>query len=123
VSERRVLHVELEVGNRLVDLVAIHLTSRLPHGPPLQLLRLRQLLPAAGRPSIVAGDCNFWGPPTSAILRGWRRAVRGRTWPAPRPHSQIDHILVRGNIDVADGRVLAPVGSDHLPIRAQLRLG
>jgi endonuclease/exonuclease/phosphatase family metal-dependent hydrolase len=118
---RRVLHLELDVDEHPVDLVAVHLTSRLPFGPPRQLRRLAALLPAPGRPGIVTGDCNFWGPPASALLPGWRRGVRGRTWPAPRPHSQIDHVFVR-DLDVVESRVLPHVGSDHRPVRARLRI-
>lgn len=122
VAERRVLHVEVDVEGRPVDLVAVHLTSRLPHGPPLQLRRLARVLPTADRPGILAGDCNFWGPATSALLPGWRRAVRGRTWPARHPHSQIDHIFVRDGVEVVESAVLPPVGSDHRAVRAHLRI-
>jgi len=122
VRSRRVLHLELAVEGQPVDLVAVHLTARLPHGPPQQLWRLARALPAGDRPTVVAGDCNFWGPPTVTLLGGWRRAVRGRTWPADRPHSQIDHVLVRGRISVAEGDVLPAVGSDHRPVRARLTL-
>jgi endonuclease/exonuclease/phosphatase family metal-dependent hydrolase len=122
VPERRVLHLEVLADGMLVDLVGVHLTSRLPYGPPIQLRRLAQLLPPPGRPAVVAGDCNFWGPPTSMLLPGWRRAVRGRTWPAPRPHSQIDHVFVRGGVEVLAARVLPPVGSDHCPVRVRLRV-
>lgn len=122
VRDRRVLHVELDVDGRPVDLVAVHLSSRLPHAPPLQLRRLARVLPPPGRPGIVAGDCNFWGPPTAALLRGWRRTVRGRTWPAHRPHSQIDHVLVRGPVEALGGEVLPPIGSDHRPVRVRLRV-
>lgn len=122
VAQRRVLHLEVDVDGRPVDLVAVHLTSRLPHGPPMQLRRLAGAIPPADRPGIVAGDCNFWGPPVSWLLPGWRRSVRGRTWPARRPHSQIDHVLVRGGIEVVDAEVLPPAGSDHRAVRARLRV-
>jgi endonuclease/exonuclease/phosphatase family metal-dependent hydrolase len=118
--DRAALHLELDVDGRAVQLVAVHLTSRLPHGPPLQLRNLRRQLPPP--PAVVAGDFNFWGPPVRALLPGWRRAVRGRTWPARAPHSQIDHVLVRGDVTVIAGEVLPAVGSDHRPVRAQLRL-
>jgi len=123
VPARRVLHLELDVAGQPVDLVAVHLTSRLPHGPPLQLRRLARVLPRSDRPAVIAGDCNFWGPPVSALLPGWRRTVRGRTWPANRPHSQIDHVLVRGPIETTDAAVLPAAGSDHLPVRVALRIG
>jgi endonuclease/exonuclease/phosphatase (EEP) superfamily protein YafD len=71
---------------------------------------------------VVAGDCNFWGPGVVAVMRGWKRAVLGRSWPADKPHSQIDHILVRDDIEVLTGEVLPATPSDHRPIRARLRL-
>jgi endonuclease/exonuclease/phosphatase family metal-dependent hydrolase len=118
------LHVVLDVAGTAVDLVGVHLTSRLPHGPPTQMRRLRPQLPAEGRPAVLAGDWNFWGPGVTTFMSGWRRTVRGRTWPASRPHSQIDHILVRRDdgIDVVDSSVLPAVGSDHRPVRATLRV-
>jgi endonuclease/exonuclease/phosphatase family metal-dependent hydrolase len=119
--ERGALHVELDVDGHPVDLVAVHLTSRLPHGPPLQMRRLRPQLPPSGRSAVIAGDHNFWGPGVLASYPGWRRAVRGRTWPAIGPHSQIDHILVRDDTEVRGGEVLPDVGSDHRPVRARLR--
>jgi endonuclease/exonuclease/phosphatase family metal-dependent hydrolase len=121
--ERGGLHVGLDVGGTTVDLVGVHLTSRLPYGPPIQLRRLRRQLPDPGAPAVVAGDCNFWGPGVLAFLPGWRRTVRGRTWPASRPHSQIDHILVRDGTAVVDAEVLPAVGSDHRPVRATVRVG
>jgi endonuclease/exonuclease/phosphatase family metal-dependent hydrolase len=122
--ERGGLHVVLDVGGTKVDLVGVHLSSRLPYGPPIQLRRLAAQLPPPGRPGIVAGDCNFWGPGVQSFLPGWQRTVRGRTWPAGRPHSQIDHILVRAvdGTEVLHSEVLPAVGSDHRPVRARLRV-
>jgi endonuclease/exonuclease/phosphatase family metal-dependent hydrolase len=119
---RAALHLELDLDGKSLQLVAVHLTSRLPHGPPLQLTRLRRQLPEPPPAAILAGDFNFWGPPVRAFLPGWRRAVVGRTWPARLPHSQIDHVLVRGEIDVVSGEVLPDVGSDHRPVRVRLRV-
>ena len=117
---RTALRVEVDVEGRPLDLVAVHLTSRLPQGPPIQLRRLAAAL-RDDEPDVIAGDCNFWSPGVRGFLRSWRRAVRGRTWPAHRPHSQIDHILVRREISVRGGEVLRDVGSDHRPVRAELR--
>jgi endonuclease/exonuclease/phosphatase family metal-dependent hydrolase len=55
-------------------------------------------------------------------MQGWDRPVRGRTYPSHRPHSQIDHVLVRGGIESIEGEVLAATPSDHRPVRARLRL-
>ena len=119
---RTALHVELDVEGTPLRLVAVHLTSRLPHGPPIQLRRLARALPPPDVPAVVAGDCTFWGPGVRMFLRGWQRAVRGRTWPARVPHSQIDHVLVRPGIEVVRAEVLDDLGSDHLPVRVELRL-
>ena len=118
--DRGGLHVVLDVDGTEVDLVGVHLTSRLPYGPPIQLRRLHPQLPPPGRPAIVAGDCNFWGPGVQTFLPGWKRTVRGRTWPASRPHSQIDHILVRPGTEVVHAEVLPAAGSDHRGVRATL---
>jgi len=117
---RCALRVEVALPGGPVELVGVHLTSRLPHGPPIQLAQLRGKLPQQAR-SLVVGDLNFWGPPAVALLRGWHRAVRGRTWPAHRPHSQIDHVLVREGVQVLEASVLPNVGSDHRPVRVRLR--
>ena len=120
-TTRAALRLELDVGGEPLELVVVHLTSRLPHGPPIQLARLRRQLPPRERRAVLVGDLNFWGPPAAALLPGWRRAVRGRTWPAHRPHSQIDHVLVRDDIEESEGEVLADLGSDHRPVRVRLR--
>jgi endonuclease/exonuclease/phosphatase family metal-dependent hydrolase len=120
VAERHALLTEVEVDGDHVTIAAVHLSFALPNAVA-QLRRLGGHLPHH-RPTVVVGDCNLWGPPARAVLGRHRRAVRGRTWPAQRPHSQLDHILVSDGIDVVAGEVLAAAGSDHLPIRASLRL-
>ena len=121
---REVVHVVVEGDDDAsqLDVMGVHLTSRLPHGPPLQLRRLAAALPPRGRATLVAGDCNFWGPPVSALLGdGWRRAVTGRTRPARRPHSQIDHVLLRPrDVRVLDAAIGPDVGSDHRPLRLRV---
>ena len=118
---RCALHLSLDVGGRNLDLIAVHLSSRLPYAPPMQIRNLRRRLPPPDRRAVIVGDFNLWGPAVTALLPGWRRAVRGRTWPAHRPHSQIDHVLVRNGVEVVDAAVLDEVGSDHRPVRVTLR--
>ena len=119
---RRLPQIELDGDGTPLRIVGVHLTSRLPHGPVLQLRRLGRLLPPAGTPTVVAGDCNFWGPPAVALLGGgWQRTVTGRTWPARLPHSQLDHVLVRpGEVEASEPEVLDAWGSDHRPVRVRL---
>ena len=120
---RSALMCTLDVHGLEVDVVGVHVSSRLWTFAPIRQLRsLRPQLPARERTAIVAGDFNFWGPGVVAMLPGWRRSVRGATYPAHKPHSQIDHVLVRDNVTVLSGEVLPKTPSDHLPIRARLRV-
>jgi endonuclease/exonuclease/phosphatase family metal-dependent hydrolase len=120
---RSALSCTIDIEGTDVDVVAVHTSSLLwKLGPVRHLRALRPLLPTRDRVAIVAGDCNLWGPGVVAILPDWRRAVLGRTYPAHRPHSQIDHVLVREGIEVVSGEVLAETPSDHRPVRARLRL-
>jgi endonuclease/exonuclease/phosphatase family metal-dependent hydrolase len=65
---------------------------------------------------------NLWGPPVISYVRGWRRSVTGRTWPADRPHSQLDHVMVTPPVAVTGARIGEFAGSDHRPVLATLSL-
>ncbi len=121
-ARRAALVLRLETPSGEVTVVGTHL-SHFTHGSLRQLARLRASLPSAGAEGVLAGDMNLWGPPVSALLPGWRRAVRGRTWPSSRPLAQLDHILVTKSVRVIEGRVVALHGSDHLPVRVRLSVG
>jgi endonuclease/exonuclease/phosphatase family metal-dependent hydrolase len=119
---RRALSLKVSLGETQFEIIGVHTSSKLWQLAPVQHLRtLRDHIPEGG-PQVLAGDFNFWGPAVSVGLRGWHRPVRGRTYPSKSPHSQIDHVLVRGGIDPIAGEVLAETPSDHRPIRARLRL-
>ena len=70
--------------------------SHITHGSPLPSTGgsagcSRQPTNAA----VLAGDMNLWGPPVTSYLPGLAAGpATGRTWPAHRPHSQLDHVLV-----------------------------
>jgi endonuclease/exonuclease/phosphatase family metal-dependent hydrolase len=122
-GSRSALVCTLDIDGTELDLVAVHVSSRVWTLAPARHLRaLRPQLPPTDRTAIIAGDCNLWGPPVEMLLPGWRRAIRGRTFPAHRPHSQIDHVLVRDDVSVQWGEVLAETPSDHRPVRARLQL-
>jgi endonuclease/exonuclease/phosphatase family metal-dependent hydrolase len=120
-ARRVALVVQVETGSGPLTVVGTHM-SHLTDGSPLQFLRLRRALPSATGPAVLVGDMNIWGPPLSHFLPGWRRAVRGRTWPAWRPLAQPDHILVTPAVGVVRGEVVRVGGSDHWPVRARLTL-
>jgi endonuclease/exonuclease/phosphatase family metal-dependent hydrolase len=124
-ARRFAVVVEIDVGGGTpLTVVGTHM-AHITYGAPIQFFRLsraiRRVVPSG--PCILAGDMNLWGPPLVAFFPGWRRALRRKTWPAWRPHSQVDHILVRGPLTVEGGEVLAPMGSDHLPLRVRLTVG
>jgi endonuclease/exonuclease/phosphatase family metal-dependent hydrolase len=123
-ATRAVAMVEVKVGGVDLAIGGTHM-SHLSSGSPLQYQRLRQKMvhEVGAGPAVLCGDMNLWGPPTELLLRGWRRAVVGRTWPAWRPHSQVDHILVTGPLTVLEAAVLPDFGSDHRAVRVRLGVG
>jgi endonuclease/exonuclease/phosphatase family metal-dependent hydrolase len=122
IGHRGIVRLDVETSAGPVAMLGTHM-SHLSKGSPVQFRRIRIATNEIMIPAVLAGDMNLWGPPLVAQLPGWRRAVKGRTWPSWFPHSQPDHILVRGPIRVVSGEVLATRGSDHLPVRARLAIG
>jgi endonuclease/exonuclease/phosphatase family metal-dependent hydrolase len=118
-ARRVAIRCDVEVDGRPLAAIGTHM-SHLSQGSPLQYLRLRRLLPPTSQPAVLAGDMNLWGPPVSAAFPGWRRAVRGRTWPAHRPHSQLDHVLVTPSVTAVEAAVAPDLGSDHRAVRVVL---
>lgn len=120
-ASRAVIRCTTALGGGELTVHGTHM-SHITHLSPAQYRRLARLLPPLDRPAVVAGDMNMWGPPASSFFRGWRRAVVGRTWPAHRPHSQLDHVLVTPALRVIDARVADGTGSDHRPVVVTLAL-
>lgn len=121
-KNRTALHLQLNIDGAPLDLIALHLSANVVYGPSMQLRRIRPQLPE-NRPTIIAGDFNLGPRGLSLLLRRWRPAVSGATWPAPRQFVQLDHILVSPEIEVLDGAVCDDLGSDHRPVRARVRFG
>jgi len=155
VIRKGLLLTELDVFGRRVIVINTHLLANYaadwsPESSYAQLedRQLQQLADVVdgldpGLPLVVAGDLNVpsgtWLADRFVRRTGLRDAFDGRgarTWrPAPTegPQNDIDHVLVRGPVEVsarlcfqddvrlADGRTM-PI-SDHLGISASLRLG
>lgn len=120
-SDRAVLALEVEVDGSSLPVRGTHL-PHLEYGAHLSTRGLRRALPPTDGPAAFIGDMNMWGWTIDRMVpQGWRRAVRGKTWPSHRPHSQIDHLLITPSVQVVWGEVGPDLGSDHLPIRARLR--
>jgi endonuclease/exonuclease/phosphatase family metal-dependent hydrolase len=119
---RVLLQAEIDVDGTNLTVVGTHFTH-LEQGAVLQAPALRRGLPPTDRAAAFVGDMNMWGWTIDLMTPpGWWRAVRGKTWPANRPHHQIDHLLVTPSVEVVAAEVLPHLGSDHLPIRARLRV-
>ncbi len=106
-------------GGRAPRVANTHLTHRF--SSPVQLLLLAGRLAAGTEPTVITGDLNMPGAATM-VAAGYRRALRGPTYPAHRPVLQLDHFLMGPRISADGAEVLIGVGSDHLPIRAHLRI-
>ena len=126
---RNARSIRIAPAGREIDVTAFHPSSKLWYGAPVQQLRslagaLRSHeIDGRHRPAIIAGDANMWRTWLPALLPGWRLTARGRTFPSWKPHSQIDHILLRGAIDEVASCVLpySPT-SDHRAVMASVRL-
>ena len=120
-ADRAVLSFTVVVDGSPLEVRGTHL-PHLEYGAHLSTRGLRRALPGIDGPAALIGDMNMWGWTIDRMVpRGWRRVVRGKTWPAHRPHSQIDHLLVTPSVAPVWGEVGPDLGSDHLPIRARIR--
>jgi endonuclease/exonuclease/phosphatase family metal-dependent hydrolase len=120
---RAAMVVDLTVDHHQISVIGTHM-SHLQFGSHRHYASLKKRLRTGeARPdAVLLGDMNLWGPPVRIFLPQWHRAVKGPTWPAGQPHSQIDHILVRGAIEIVRGEVRPNSGSDHRPVVAELAL-
>jgi endonuclease/exonuclease/phosphatase family metal-dependent hydrolase len=121
-SSRVVLLAEVDVDGTNLTVVGTHF-SHLEFGAPLHARALRRAMPPADRPAVLLGDMNVWGWAVAAMVpSGWRRTVRGKTWPSRRPRHQLDHIVATPSVEVIRAEVLPHLGSDHRAVRARLRV-
>jgi endonuclease/exonuclease/phosphatase family metal-dependent hydrolase len=121
-GRRWALRVQVDVGNaRHISVTTFHATHYFPLAP-LHHRRLARALRGSTR-SVVCGDFNLWGPLAGLAFRGWQRPVRGRSYPAHRPHSQIDHMFITSDLVINHAEVIGEVGSDHRPVRVRVETG
>lgn len=115
--EPRVLWAGRTAG---VSVVTTHLSTE----NSLAVRQLRIVVDTASAlpaPQVIAGDLNLESPDLGyAFDAGFRRAGALETWPRKHPRRGIDHILVRGDVEVVSAEApLLPV-SDHRPLVADL---
>ena len=130
-EQRGLLHVHVQVQNRLVHAIVVHL-GLIPGSRVRQVQRLQQFIEREvppGSPVVVAGDFNDWGAQIKRMLSGFGLyefdAPRAFTYPARLPLVQLDHVYVRGleplGLHVPRGRIWWRM-SDHLPLIAEFKL-
>jgi endonuclease/exonuclease/phosphatase family metal-dependent hydrolase len=120
-AHRAVVAFEVAVDGSPLQVRGTHL-PHLEYGAHLTTRGLRRTLPRVEVPAAFIGDMNMWGWTIDRMVPpGWRRVVRGKTWPAHRPQHQIDHLLVTPSVEAVWAEVGPDYGSDHRPIRARLR--
>lgn len=119
---RALIIARLNDGEHSFFVLAVH-GSHITHGSYKLYRRINRIAGGldTALPIIIAGDFNCWRPLLRFFLPGWRTLVRARTWPAHRPHSQIDHILGRGPWQ-KEGGGTSNGGSDHLALFADVTL-
>ncbi len=124
--------VDLKLGPHPLRIVAAHLG--LLRGS--RLMQARALAEAHregdGRPTILMGDLNEWRVGSRSSLLPLARAMGGHaapgipSFPAGMPVLSLDRVLTCTAADVLEiaphSSPLARIASDHLPVRARLRL-
>jgi endonuclease/exonuclease/phosphatase family metal-dependent hydrolase len=118
---RVALRVTLATPAGPLDVTTTHL-SYLPWRGVRQLRRAAAHARSAR--AVLAGDLNLPPGVVAGALPRWHRAGGDEpTYPAHEPRWRVDHVLVRGTVDVLDVEVRGPLWSDHRPVVATLRLG
>ena len=134
-SDLPLLHAGLEIDGVRVDFIGVHLQWPLGKSRTdernSQLRALGDLLANADVPTIVAGDFNTtpWSDSFQAMISesGGERLSYGHgfspTWPTFLPPFliPIDHIVVSSDLQITAKFSGSDVGSDHLPLVADIR--
>ncbi len=119
---RAIIVAKLRDHDRPFYVIAVH-GAHLSHGSHRQYRRISEFVLTLDEsiPILLGGDFNCWRPLLRLLLPGWRSSVRARTWPARFPHSQIDHLLVRGPWTLRGGSA-SDGGSDHRALVSDVEL-
>jgi len=94
-----------------LTVVGTHLSFAAPTAAR-QLRRVHRWAAGLPGPVVVAGDLNLGGS-LPALVTGGRRLVTGRTWPAPDPKVQFDHVLALGGLTGARPAITRLAYGDH----------
>lgn len=127
-EQRGLLHVEVQVGQRSVHVIVVHL-GLIPASRTRQVAQLQKYIARevpAHAPLAVAGDFNDWGSQVKKMMASvglleWSEG-RHMTFPSKLPLVQLDHVYVRSlqplGQQVPRGGIWSRM-SDHLPLIAE----
>lgn len=126
---RGALDVQVDAGGTALRVIATHLGLQ----PGERRAQMRQLLGRiegrASVPLILLGDLNewlLWGRPLRWLRRHFGRTAAPATYPSGLPLFALDRIWAAPKGMLGEVRAhrspLAHMASDHLPLRAELRL-
>jgi len=125
---RGALDVALDARKGMPRVVATHL-GLAPWERRVQMKRLIGRLDRGGNPVVLMGDLNewfLWGRPLRWLRRHFGRTPAPRTFPARFPVFSLDRIWAEPRATLREIVVhrspAARAASDHLPVRATLRL-
>ncbi|MGE0283179.1 MAG: endonuclease/exonuclease/phosphatase family protein [Rhizobiaceae bacterium] len=121
-------------GGAAADVVALHLGWPWPYDQARQLDQLTGPLARIGETAILGGDFNAtpWSFAAKRVMfmSGMEPATSGqRSWlPFALPRAlrplglPIDHVLIKGGVEVRNLTILEPVGSDHWALLVEFAL-
>jgi endonuclease/exonuclease/phosphatase (EEP) superfamily protein YafD len=121
------LHALVEAPSGTVEVIVVHPMPPVdPHWHAVRNRTLTALQPRGAHPAILVGDFNAtpWSNVSPRLAaNGWRwfGGVQP-TWPHAAWGIAIDSVWGHGPWQVTERAVGPPIGSDHRPVRAGLRL-
>jgi endonuclease/exonuclease/phosphatase family metal-dependent hydrolase len=130
-EQRGLLHVEVQVGRRMVHVIVLHLGliagSRVRQIEQMGRFVQREIPRTA--PVLVAGDFNDWGAKLRPVMNklGFSDFLgeRALTYPSRLPLTQLDFVYARGlkpvGLEIPRGRIWWRM-SDHLPLIAEFKI-
>ena len=130
IEPRGAVCVSLRLGGHVLRVMGMHLDlSGLRRRAQVEAVCAHIACHEEQGHAVMMGDLNEWSV-TGGALAAFRAPLRvlapGRSFPSRRPFAQLDRIVVSEGLEVEASGVhhsaLAAVGSDHLPVWANLRL-
>ncbi|SFB22227.1 Metal-dependent hydrolase, endonuclease/exonuclease/phosphatase family [Lentibacillus halodurans] len=131
VEGRSLLDATIQLDKKIVQINVTHLSLH-PFLHHLQTSHMVNKLDKCLHPLIIMGDFNMkpesrrWNKMTEDLQDVWKMTGNGKgfTYPSDNPRSRLDYIFVAPSIDVVQAEVEThlPEASDHLPVKAHLRI-